>query len=181
MSFNWFDIVLLVIIGIAVIIGVIKGLIRQIVGITAVFAGLFLAMSFYAPLSSVLMNFIKNKMVADLLGFLGIFFGILILGGLVSWALHKLMKGPLKFVNHTLGAALGLIEGILICGVLVLSQMIFPIDRGALENSKLAPSCARMARTAYTLIPKDLKEQFNLTYRDIVEKNGGKDDRLPHS
>lgn len=81
------------------------------------------------------------------------------------------MKGPLKFVNHTLGAALGMIEGILICGVLVLAQMIFPVDRGALENSKLAPYCARMARAAYTLIPQNLKNQFNQTYREIVIKN----------
>lgn len=79
MNFNWFDIVLLIIIGIAVIIGVIKGLIRQVIGITAIFAGLFLAMGFYTQLSSVFLSFIKTKMVADLLGFLAIFFGVLIL------------------------------------------------------------------------------------------------------
>ncbi|MBU1186067.1 MAG: CvpA family protein, partial [Acidobacteria bacterium] len=127
MNFNWFDIVLLIFIGVALIIGVIKGLVRQIVGITSIFVGLFLAMGYYSQPSAVFMRFTKNNMVADLLGFLAIFFGLLILGGLVSWALSKFMKGPLKFVNHTLGAALGLIEGILICGVLVLAQMIFPV------------------------------------------------------
>ena len=173
MNFNWFDIVLLVFIGIALIIGVIKGLVRQIVGITSIFVGLFLAMGYYSQPSAVFMRFTKNNMVADLLGFLAIFFGLLILGGLVSWALSKFMKGPLKFVNHTLGAALGLIEGILICGVLVLAQMIFPVDKIALENSKLAPYCARMARTAYTMIPQDLKERFNQTYHRIVENREG--------
>ena len=86
------------------------------------------------------------------------------------------MRGPLKFVNHTLGAALGLLEGILICGVLVLAQMIFPVDRAALEKSALAPYCARITRVAYSMIPQELKDQFNTTYNRIVhgeEENEG--------
>lgn len=176
MSFNWFDIVIIIIIGIALIVGIIKGLVRQVVGIAAVVIGLILAMNYYGLASDLISGFIHSRMLSNLLGFLAIFFGLIITGGVVSWLLSKLMRGPLKFVNHTLGAALGLLEGILICGVLVLAQMIFPVDRAALEKSALAPYCARITRVAYSMIPQELKDQFNTTYNRIVhgeEENEG--------
>ena len=176
MSFNWFDIVLIVIIGIAVIVGVIKGLIRQVIGIAAVVIGLILAMNFYDEVAVVFSSFIRSRILSNLLGFLAIFFGLIIVGGLVSWMLSKLMRGPLRFVNHVLGAALGLVEGILICGVLVLAQLLFPVDWPAMEDSTLAPYCARMTRVVYSMVPQELKDQFNTTYDRIVhggEENEG--------
>ena len=48
MIFNWLDIVLFIIIAIAFILGLSKGLIRQAIGILAVIIGLILALSYYA-------------------------------------------------------------------------------------------------------------------------------------
>ncbi len=172
MSFNWFDVVLIIIIAIAVIIGVIKGLVRQIIGIAAVVVGFILAMTYFDHAAEFLSQYIKNNMFSRLLGFLAIFFVVIIAGGILSWLLSKLMKGPLKFVNHVLGAALGLIEGILICGVIVLAQMMFPVNQDHLYGSELAPYCARMTRVVYRMIPEDVKTQFNDTYDKIVKGKG---------
>jgi membrane protein required for colicin V production len=169
MSFNWFDVVLIIIIALAVIIGVIKGLIRQIIGIAAVVVGFILAMTYFGLAAEFLSQYIKNNMFSQLLGFLAIFFGFVIAGGILSWLLSKLMKGPFKFVNHSLGAALGFIKGILICGVIVLALMMFPVNQNHLYSSELAPYCARMTRVVYRMIPEDVKTQFNDTYDKIVK------------
>jgi len=169
MSFNWFDVVLIIIIAIAVIIGIIKGLVRQIIGIAAVVVGLILAMNYFDYVAEFLSQYIKNNMFSRFLGFLAIFFGTVIAGGILSWLLSKLMKGPLILVNRVLGAALGLIEGILICGVIVLAQMMFPVNQDHLYGSELAPYCARMTRVVYSMIPEDVKTQFNDTYDKIVK------------
>jgi len=169
MSFNWFDVVLIMIIAITVIIGIIKGMVRQIIGIAAVVAGFLLAMTYFDHVAEFISPVIKNIMFSRLLGFLTIFFGVIIAGGILSWFLSKLMKGPLKFINHVLGAALSLIEGILICGVIVLAQMMFPVNQDHLYGSELAPYCARMTRVVYRMIPEDIKTQFNETYDKIVK------------
>lgn len=170
MTFNLFDVILIVIIAVAVIIGVIKGLVRQTIGIAAVILGVILAMRFFEPAAGVIGSVIRNKTLSKLLGFLAVFLGVIIIGGLVAWMVSKLMKGPFKFVNHVLGAALGLVEGILICGVIVLAQMLFPIDKTYLYHSQLAPYCARMVKIVYRLVPQDLKDNFNETYKKLVQK-----------
>ena len=48
MLFNWLDILLLVILAIAIIIGAIRGFIRQIIGLCAVIVGLILAIKYYS-------------------------------------------------------------------------------------------------------------------------------------
>jgi len=175
MNFNWFDVVLIVIMAIAVIVGIIKGMVRQLIGIAAVIIGFILAMTYFNRAAEFLSKYIKNEMFSRLLGFLALFFGVIIIGGILAWMISKLVRGPLKFVNHALGAALGLIEGILICGVIVLAQMMFPVNQDHLYKSELAPYCARMTRVVYRLIPEDFKTQFTETYNTIVKNGGGEE------
>ena len=173
MDFNWIDIILLAILGLTFILGIAKGLIRQMIGLLAVVVGLILALVYY-PLASQIFSFVAYKTLSHFLGFLTIFLVILFLGSLVSGTLSKLMKGPFKFMNHVLGGGLGLLKGILICGVFVFAMLVFPVDKTALENSQLAPLCIRMTKAVVYLIPQDLKNKFNEAYRDLFgrkEKN----------
>lgn len=175
MSFNWLDIFLLVILAVTLIIGLIKGLVRQLVGIIAVIAGLILAAFYYPYAAAVLSRLPISEGWSSLIGFLVIFIVVLLLGWLVSFLLSKLMKGPLKFLNHLFGGALGLVKGVLICGVIVFAMLVFPVDRMALQESSVAPYCYWITRGLVQLIPKELKEKFKEAYDDIVgssEKHG---------
>jgi len=110
-----------------------------------------------------------------LLGFLTIFFAVLALGWLISHLLSKLMKGPLKFLNHVLGGGIGFLKGILICGVVVFALLLFPVNKEALKASKLSPHCVKATKLVFFLIPQEIKDQFKEAYQDIMEpgeKNG---------
>ena len=72
MVFNWLDILLLVIVAITIIIGAIRGFIRQIIGLLAVVVGLVLAVKYYSY-GSEIFKFIRNDVLAQLLGFFLIF------------------------------------------------------------------------------------------------------------
>jgi len=177
MNLNWLDIVLIAILLVTVILGFAKGLIREIIGLASVILGLILASLYYPYVSSFFEHIISHETLSHFLGFLIIFFAVLLVGGLISHLLSKLMKGPLKFLNHLLGGAFGLLKGILICGVLVFALLVFPISKEALVKSYFAPYCFGLAKATVYLIPQDLRAKFKSAYQDIVrsvEKHGKK-------
>jgi membrane protein required for colicin V production len=178
MIFNWLDIVLLIIIGVALVFGLIKGLMRQVIGICAVIVGLILALLYYPYVAFLFGRLISSQVVSHFLGFISIFLAVLCLGGILSWLVSKMIKGPLKFMNHILGGGLGLIKGILICGVFVFALLVFPVSIRALENSFIAPYCLKMTKAIVGLIPKELKENFKDAYEDIVGKRGKNAERV---
>jgi len=178
MSFNWFDAVLTAVIIVTVILGVIKGFMRQVVGILSVIVGLVLAVKHYAWMSEKVFHFIGDRMLSSFLSFLGIFFATVCVGSLVAWVLSALERGPFRWINRILGLGLGLVKGIFICGVIVFAQLVFPVDRSILRESVLAPYCLRMIKAAYYIIPRDFKQRFRDAYDDILGKGGRDEERI---
>lgn len=169
---NWLDIVLIVILIITTILGFIKGLIRQVIGITAVILGLVLASQYYWGISEIFKSFIRNEFLCNFVSFLFVFICVLIIGSLLGYLLTKAMRGPLKFGNHLLGGVFGALKAVLICGVIVFALLVFEVARPALGTSQLAPVCYHITRAAAKLIPRELRAKFESSYRN-VRKAGG--------
>lgn len=168
--YNWLDIVFGIILIITLIMGLVKGFIRQIIGIVAVIAGLILAVTYYSIVSEFFFRLIGHRIMSHFLGFLSIFLAVLFAGALLSHLLSKVMIGPFKFFDRVLGAALGLLKGILICAVLVFALLVFPVNKTVVKESQIAPFCLRVAQAMIYLIPQDLKVKFREKYREISEK-----------
>lgn len=174
MNFNWVDLILLVILGLTVLFGIMRGFVRQIIGILAVIVGLILAVNYYFVVSDFFSRWISSSTLSNFVAFIGIFIAVLCLGGILSFIFSKVIRGPLKFVNHALGGGLGLLKGLLICGVIVFAMLVFPFKEDALKQSFLAPYCVRVTKAVIYLIPDDLKVKFNEAYEDIIKR--GKED-----
>ncbi|MFW6160305.1 MAG: CvpA family protein [Acidobacteriota bacterium] len=170
MSFNWLDILLLVILMVMIIVGLMKGLIRQIIGLLAIIIGFVLALFYYPQVARVLQEFIKGETLSQFLGFLLTFLAVIFVGGVLSFFLSKLIKGSIKFFDRLLGAGLGLVKGVLICGILLLAFLLFPVNKRAVQQSKIAPYCLYMTRLTVNLIPQDLKQHFHSTYKEFFQK-----------
>lgn len=174
---NWIDVILISILALTSILGVIKGFVKQVFGLLAGIIGLILALGFYSQVSWIYFRFVSNEVLANFLGFLTVFLVVLCLGWVSSYCLSKFIKGPLKLLNNILGGGLGLLKGILICGVVVFALLVFPISKKALKESVLSPVCLQMTRAMISLIPQELKEEFKEAYQEItrrVEKDGKK-------
>ena len=169
---NWLDIMLLVILVLTAIVGIFKGLVKQVVGLVAVIAGLILASLYYEGAAGIFETFIKNRLLSNFLGFLLIFVVVLIAGGILGHLITKAMKGPLAIVNRLFGGLFGAVKGVLICGILVFALFTFQVAKPALETSILAPGCLGITRAAINLIPADLRARFNSSYKEIRESGG---------
>lgn len=178
MSVNWLDVILILILITAFVIGIIKGLVRQVVGILAAIIGLFVAMAFYPYLSGAFRLLLKNDVMRDFVSFIAIFSVILLMGWVTGRLFTKAMKGPFKFLNHVLGGGLGLLKGILVCGILVFAMLVFPVNTEALRGSSLSPYCVVITRSAIDLIPRELKQAFIEAYEEIFEDRGEDVERI---
>jgi len=170
MAFTWLDIVIFIVLVVTLILGLIKGFIRQLVGIAAVVVGLILAAKYYLPFSRTVDRLVSADRWSELIAFMLLFIGVLVAGWLVAFLLSKLIRGPLKFVDHVLGGALGVFKGVLICGVLVFALLVFPVNKNGLMKSRLAPYCYWITKGFVHLIPRELKEKFREAYKEIVRE-----------
>jgi membrane protein required for colicin V production len=166
---NWLDIALAAILLLAVIIGFIKGFVRELMGLLVIVAAIVLAGRFYDPVASFMRKFISNPMTANFLGFFIVFVVILIVGGVVASWISRLTKGSLTFVTHLLGGIIGFLEGILICCALVSALYAFPLNDRALVNSKLRPLCDKATSIIIGLVPQDLKDKIKAKYSEITQ------------
>jgi membrane protein required for colicin V production len=158
--------IVLVSIGLAVT----KGLVREIVSLVALIGGFILAVLYYHSLGSVLAEFCRTDSVANLIAFLIIFIGCILIGAIASFLINRFMKAAsIKWIDRFLGGIFGLLRGWAIASILVVALIAFPVREHVISQSVLAPYLLAGARAAVWLVPQDLKEKFNEQYKKVLE------------
>lgn len=169
---NWLDYVFLAIIVVTAIYGIFKGFVKQVIGLAAVVAGLVLAVLYYERAAGIFIGLVKNRLVANFLGFTLVFVLVLVAGGILGHLLTKAMIGPLALVNRLFGALFGIVTAVLACGILVFALVSFEMARPAVQTSVLAPACLGVARAVVHVVPKDLRSRFDESYKRVRESGG---------
>jgi membrane protein required for colicin V production len=163
MKFNWFDIVLILIMLWSVLAGLRAGLARVVVGFIATILGLLAGFWFYRLMAAKLIPWVKTVTAADILGFLIIFVGVLILGSIISGLLSRLFNWiGLSGFNHFLGAIAGLLRGALVIAALVDVLVAFSPSPtpSFLGNSRVLPYTIQISSWVVSLAPRELKDAF---------------------
>lgn len=171
---NWLDITLGLIILLSVVAGLRKGLSREIIGLAAALLGLILAIWFYRAAGARLEHYVSSQWLASLGGFLLIFFGVLILGAVLSALVGGLLKTVgLSPIDRLLGACFGLARGLLFCFGTVTLLIAFLPSRNAGQlpeavlQSRMAPYLIELSHVVAPLAPKDLKDSFEQRYKQV--------------
>jgi membrane protein required for colicin V production len=147
-----------------------KGLTREITSLIALIAGFFLAVLYYPVPAKKLMNFCRTDSIANLLGFLIIFLGCILIGALVSFLVNRFLKAvSLKWFDRILGGIFGFLRGWAVCSILVIGIIAFPISENLMTRSFLAPYLLAGARAASYMVPHALKNKFNEQYRKVID------------
>jgi len=162
MGWNWLDWVLLGIVGVSVVAGIWQGLIREIISLASLAGGLILAGLEYPRAAEWIGAYVASQNAAKCLGFLGLFFGTIVVGAAISFLLRKvLQKAGLAWFDRLLGGIFGLVRGCIVAFVLVLAIVAFSIQTAALQGSTLAPYVILGSRAIGALMPQDLSSQFH--------------------
>jgi membrane protein required for colicin V production len=170
---NWLDAVLAIIMLASVAASFRKGLSREIIGLASVVLGLVLGCWFYGNVAAYLTRYLSSRGLANFAGFLIVFCGVVVAGAIVSAIVGRFLKVTgLSFFDHLLGAAFGIVRGVLIAAAVIMAVLAFaPGDPPpqAVVNSRLAPYAAAAARIFVAMAPRELKDGFQKTYAEVLE------------
>jgi membrane protein required for colicin V production len=166
---NGFDILLLVLLGVLVVLGLVKGLTRLLIGIAALVCGFVLASQFHQQLGARMTWLNFGDDILKLIAYLAIFVGTLLAGGFVAWLVRKLLKAAmLSWADRLAGGALGLVAAALVAGWIVLPLVAYsPAGQTALRESVLAPYVVVVADVAKELVPQGLSDSYEEKIEDL--------------
>src|SRR3954447_15565997 len=163
LALNWLDISLLFVILWSALSGLRAGLARVVVGLVATVIGLLAGVWCYRLVAAKLLPWVKTETVANILGFVLILSGILVLGALIGSLLSRLFKWiGLSWFNHLLGGLAGVLRGALIISAMLDFFVAFaPSPAPAvLEKSQVLPYVSRLSGWLVDLAPRELKDAF---------------------
>jgi len=168
---NWLDVVLLFILAASIMTSFRKGFTREVIGLASVVLALVLGIELYGSAGSLLASYVSTPAAANFAGFFLVFFGVLLVGAMVSYVLGKFLRVTgLSFVDHALGAGFGAVRGLLIAVALIMGIMAFSPSNQAPQSvvqSRTAPYVVDAARAVAAVAPHELKEGFRKTYAEV--------------
>ena len=178
---NWLDYVFLAILLCSVLMSARKGFSREIIGLGAALLALVLGMWFYGLAGSFLLPYVSSVRVANLIGFLLVVFAVMLLGGMLGWIVNRFLRTiGLSFFDRLLGAAFGLVRGLLIAIALLTAYMAFgpEVDSKTVSasvlHSRIAPYILEASHFVVAIAPMELKASFAKQYtqvKSLLEKN----------
>lgn len=160
---NWLDISLVLVILWSAFSGLRAGLARVVIGLLATVVGLVAGFWCYRLIAVKLLPWVKTETVANILGFLLILSGALVLGALIASLLSRIFKWiGLSWFNHLLGGLAGVLRGALIISALLDFFVAFsPSPTPAvLEHSQVLPYVSQLSGWLVDLAPRELKDAF---------------------
>lgn len=171
---NWLDYCLLAILLISTWMSARKGFSREVIGLAAALFGLVLGMWFYGLAGSFLLPYVSSARVANLLGFLLVFCGVLLLGALLGWIVNRFLRTVgLSFFDRLLGAGFGVARGLLVAIALLTAYMAFgpEVDSQTVSqsmlNSRIAPYVLDASHVFVSIAPMELKSGFLRQYAQV--------------
>ena len=156
---NAFDVGFAALVLLLSLVGVLKGLTRLLVGMTALVAAFVLAAARHAQVAAALVGrFETPPQVATVIGYVAVFIAVMLFAALVLPLLRAVVRMVMPaWADRLAGAVAGLAGAVLIAGSLVVPVLAYaPAGDRLLAESRLAPHAVVGADTALAFAPAGL-------------------------
>lgn len=160
LDFNFLDIIFIIITFASILIGILRGFVKEILSIIFLILAVVLSILFYKEAGLFFSGFINNSEIANFTGFIAVFISILTGGYLITFFLRKIIIiGPIKSIDRLLGALFGFLRSALICSIILFGILAFPGDKkGIVSNSQFAPQVFKVIKVIMGFIPENFKK-----------------------
>jgi membrane protein required for colicin V production len=148
--------------GYSIVRGLFRGLVKEVSSIIGVLGGFYAAYSYYPMVAKLLSGVIDEKSYLNILSFLIIFCGLLIIISILGVVIKYLLNVAfLGWVDRICGLGFGLIKGVLIVTVIFIILTTF-LSKGAplIKKSILAPHVIWISERMVGLVSDDMKKDF---------------------
>lgn len=156
------DWLILLIVGASVLLALSQGFIVEMFSLGGAVVGLLGAAWGYPVLTPLFQNLVKLTPMAQLLSFLTIFFVLFLAMGVTGrWLSRAAKETGMRWADCLMGAAFGLVRGMVIATVLVLAFATFYPDARIISGSAFGRPLLGLAYVASWLAPADVRERFH--------------------
>ena len=177
---NLFDWLLVIVLAISTVEAFFRGLLLELFSLIGLIAGILLAAWNYLLLARVLGGLISNPAIANVVAFLLIAIGVMLLAAIFGRMMHSAAHAVgLGFFDRLGGAAFGLARGCLVGVAILMAVTAFIPSADWLKNSRLTPYFLEGAHAVSFVVPHDL-EQLILDGAQQIKHNAP-DWIKPHS
>lgn len=158
--FNWFDFVIIGIIGLSIIVSFFRGFLRESVSLITWVVAVILAVRFATPITSELHLHIESANIRFLIGFVIIFILVLIAGLIVNLIISFFVKKTgVSLFDRLLGLLFGAVRGLLAIAILLMLLYVTPWkDAMWLKSSQLSPHFKPIINWLHSFLPNQIKE-----------------------
>lgn len=156
------DWIIIVIIVLSAIVAAAQGFLREIISLVGLIVGLSFALWNYRMIAVPLSRLIQSERIADVLAFLLIAFGIMIVFGLIGILIAKVARkvglGPL---DRLLGAVFGIVRGCVLVVIGIMALAAFFPQTTWFRGSRLAPYFLPAADQVAGGAPSELRAKIH--------------------
>jgi len=159
---NPFDILIIVILGYSLVRGLFRGLVKEASSLIGVLGGFYAAYTYYKVLAGLLAGLIHDTSYLNILSFLIIFSGVLIIVGVLGVIIKYVLNiSFLGWADRIGGVVFGVLKGILIVSILFITLTAFlPKGTAFIKNSELAPHVSWISEKLAEVVSKEMKLDF---------------------
>ncbi len=160
MQSHWIDLGIIVLLGLSVLTGLIRGFVKELIALCVWVLAIWLALTYSLSLGSWLQSYIHDKTVRTAVAFIGVLLATLIVGGLVNALLSFILKrSGLSGTDRVLGMGFGLVRGIFIVSLVILMVKMTSIPyEEHVRHSQLYPRFVPIVDWLYELMPNVIKK-----------------------
>ena len=157
-SVTVFDYVVIAIVCVSVVLSVMRGFVKEVLGLVGWVAAFVAAMTLSEPFSHLMVANIPDERVRAIVAFLGVFFATLLLMAFIAWMFSRLIKtAGLGLEDRVLGGVFGVARGLLVVMILVLLAGLTNLPKQpAWTNAALSPPLEALAKTMKPWLPQSL-------------------------
>ena len=158
----WIDYAVLAIVGISGVISLMRGFIREALSLAGWIAAFWIALALSGKAAALLDGHVSVPSVRVGIGFAAIFFGVLLVCGIVLRLAGLLVERTgMSGTDRTLGIVFGVLRGIVIAGLLVLLAGLTPLPRDPWWNQSLfLPHFVALANEIRAFLPPEMQQQI---------------------
>jgi len=172
---NVADWIILLVLLVSVIQAASSGFFQEAFGLAGLVFGYLAAAWWYHRLAEHFAAYISSRWLGEIVAFLAIFLGVMVLGGILGKIVRWIMKeAGLSVVDRFFGATLGLVRGCLLIAIVLVGMTAFTPTSRKLQGSSLAPYFLVVGRAAIWVAPSELRAEFykGLNYLRQVQSQG---------
>ena len=158
---NVADWIILLVLVVSVVQAASSGFFQEAFGIAGLVFGYLFAAWQYRHLAGHFAPYISSPWLGEIVAFLAIFLGVMVLAGLIGKIVRWIVKeAGLNVVDRFLGGVLGLVRGCLLVAIILVSMTAFTPTSRWLQGSGLAPYFLVVGRAVIWVAPSELRSQF---------------------